>query len=171
MDPLAWPLTLTGHGLVLREWNDADLEVMTELLDHPEIHANTPIPSPFDPADYLAMIRRTRAEDNRLHLAITTDGKTALGLAFLAPTRAEAGYVVGPAHRGQGLAVRTTRVLTEFGHDVLGLDEIRLRINTTNDPSKGVARSAGYQLAPGEPERLERDGAVVFLEIWTHQAD
>ncbi|MCO1576830.1 GNAT family N-acetyltransferase [Crossiella sp. SN42] len=171
MDQLASPLRLTGHGLVLREWEDTDHQAMIEVLDSPEVARNTPVPFPFDPVEYLAMIRRTRAEDNRLHLAITTDGETPLGLAFLAPARAEAGYVIGRAHRGQGLAVRTTRLLTEFGHHTLGLPELRLRIRTDNAPSQGVARAAGYQLVEGEPERLERGGEVAFLEVWRHRSD
>lgn len=169
MDPLAWPLRLTGHGVVLREWEDADLAAMKELLDAPEIARNTPIPSPLDPVPYLARIRRLRAEDNTLHLAITTDGQTPLGLAFLSPAKAEAGYVVGRAHRGQGLAVRTTRLLTEFAHHTLGLPEVFLSIRTDNEPSQGVARSAGYELLPGEPARREEEGRVFLLDRWRHQ--
>ena len=73
-------LRLTGHGLVLREWRDADLATMMELFDDPCIAHRTPIASPFDLAaarDYLHKARQARVQDQRIHVAITTDGRQA----------------------------------------------------------------------------------------------
>lgn len=172
-DHLARPIRLTGRGLVLREWADADLPAMTDLFDEPDIAEYTNIPSPFDPGDYLAMIRRTRAEDNRLHLAITKDGRAPLGLAFFSPARGEVGYVVGKAHRRQGLAVRATRLLTEFGHDVIGLPRLTAQIIEGNTPSLGVARAAGAvgldHGLPGAPDvvdqRSDRDRTLDARDV------
>ncbi|MBP2474928.1 RimJ/RimL family protein N-acetyltransferase [Crossiella equi] len=169
-DPYAGPLRLSGHGVILREWTDADLPVMTELFDDPEVAAYTNVPAPFVAEEYLATIRRVRAEDNRLHLAVTTDGETPLGLGFFAPARREIGYIVGRAHRGRGLAARTTRLLTDWGHTVAGIAELKLCIVTENLPSQGVAKAAGYTLSPEEPKRLEADGRVLHLATWTHTA-
>ena len=49
---------------------------MVELFDDPEIDCRTPLASPFDldaVREYLAVIRRTRAEGRRIQLAITAD--------------------------------------------------------------------------------------------------
>lgn len=73
---------LTGHDLVLREWEEADLPVMAELFDDPGVAYRTPLASPFgldEARAYLEMVRRTRAAGDRLHLAITTDGHKPLG--------------------------------------------------------------------------------------------
>lgn len=39
-------IELTGEGLVLRDWTEADLAAMPELFDHPDIAYWTPIVSP-----------------------------------------------------------------------------------------------------------------------------
>src|SRR4051794_34426197 len=75
-------IRLTGHGLVLREWTEQDLATMVELFDDPDVAYRTPIVSPFDLAaarDVLQKARRARAEEQRIHLAITTDGRRAKG--------------------------------------------------------------------------------------------
>ena len=174
MDPSVSPVRLTGNGLVLREWRDDDLPAMVELFEDPDVARWTPIPSPFDLAaahDYLTMIRRTRAEDGRLHLAITRDGDdTPLGLVFLSPVRSSAGYVVGKAHRGQGLAVRASRLVTEFAHEVCGLRRVYLEIASGNEASMGVARALGYHLTDTPPERVEANGYSLTLLTWAHEA-
>ncbi|GAA3128837.1 hypothetical protein GCM10017687_49970 [Streptomyces echinatus] len=43
-------IELSGEGLVLRDWTEADLAAMPELFDHPDIAYWTPIVSPFDAA-------------------------------------------------------------------------------------------------------------------------
>jgi RimJ/RimL family protein N-acetyltransferase len=161
-DPLAYPIRLSGRGLVLREWTDDDLPDLPALLADPDVDRFTPIKSPFDPVAYLAGVRRGRAEDGRVSLAVTTDGAAPLGLAFLHPGRGEIGYAVGPAHRGRGLALRSTLLLTELGHDRLGLPELVLRISPFNGPSRAVAQAAGYRLT----DRLDEAG-----QVWTHTAD
>lgn len=39
-------IELSGEGLVLRDWTEADLATMPELFDHPDIAYWTPIVSP-----------------------------------------------------------------------------------------------------------------------------
>jgi RimJ/RimL family protein N-acetyltransferase len=154
---------LTGHGLVLREWRDADLPVMPDLFDDELVARYTSLPAPFVAADYLATIRAARAERGRLYLAITQDGDAPLGLALLAPDRSEIGYAVGPAHRRQGLALRSTLLLTEHGHR-LGLSPLCLRIVAGNAASVAVALAAGYRRAGSEPTT---DGTAT-LDVYTH---
>ena len=45
---LPFPLTLTGSGVVLREWRSDDLDDLIVMLDDPDIARWTPMPSPFD---------------------------------------------------------------------------------------------------------------------------
>lgn len=169
-DPIAWPMTLSGRGLVLREWDEADLPAMKELFDETDIAANTNIPSPFDPAGYLAMIRTMR-EKRVVHLAITVDGGDPLGLLYVGVPRGELGYVVGKRHRRQGLALRALQTATEFGHDTLGHPVLSLSIGTGNAPSQAVARAADYRLT--DDARVEATsglGKPVALETWVHHA-
>ncbi|MER6924750.1 GNAT family N-acetyltransferase, partial [Streptomyces spiralis] len=98
-------IELSGEGLVLRDWTEADLAAMPELFDHPDIAYWTPIVSPFDEAAARARLdrdRQLRAEGTAILLAITVDGGAPLGEVMLrrAPEGTELGYAVGPAHRG-----------------------------------------------------------------------
>ncbi|MGW0396050.1 GNAT family N-acetyltransferase [Streptomyces sp. NPDC003042] len=137
------PVLLAGHGFILREWGNADLPAMVELFDEPDIADRTPLSSPFDTRaarDYLEMIHRTRAEGQRLHLAITTDGLKPLGEVLLNLSRGTMGYAVGTAHRGQRLALRAAQLVTDYAHQILELPRVLLEIEADNAPSIAVAR-------------------------------
>lgn len=167
------PLRITGDGLVLREWTSDDLPVMAELFDDPAVAHRTPLVSPFDEAaarDYLQAIRES--EGKRINLAITTDGLRPLGEILLSLTRCTIGYAVGAAHRGQRLAPRATRLLTEYAHTTLGLPRVLLQIEPDNGPSVAVADRLGFRLTDEEPEHVTGKGGRVYtLLTWAHETD
>lgn len=173
MNPVPAPLLLTGHDLVLREWSDEDLAVMSELFDDPDIAHWTPLESPFDltaARRYLDRARQARRDGERIQLAITTDGRQALGEVLLSPVTGVLGYGVGPAHRGQRLATRALRVMTEYAHQELGLPRLTLKIEADNHASTGVARSAGFRLTDAAPETVTDKGRDCHLLTWEHRA-
>ncbi|RFU82361.1 N-acetyltransferase [Streptomyces triticagri] len=164
---------ISAEGIVLREWDDADLPALRELFDDPDVGYRTPLAVPFDDAaarEYLDMIRRKRAEGTRLHLAITTDGDTPLGEVLVNCARGSIGYAIGAAHRGQGLAGRATRLLTAYAHETLGLARVLLEIEPDNRPSMAVARSAGYEELDVPPEKVVEKGRPLILHVWQHTA-
>lgn len=175
-------VTITGLGLTLREWTDADVPRMTELFDDPDVARFTPLSSPFDvdaARVYLENARVARTEHRRLQLAVTTDGRTPLGevLLFRArpggvseelATAAEAGYAIGPRHRGQGLAPRAVALMTEYAYS-LGFGAVVLRIAATNTASAAVARTAGFELTAEPP--LQTDAGPDPLLTWRHNPD
>lgn len=169
---------LTGHGLVLREWTDDDLPVMAELFDDPEVAYRTPVVSPFDLAaarDYLRKARWCRAEDLRLQLAITTDGRLPKGEVLLirsaaADRVASIGYSVGAAHRGRHLAARAVRVMTAYAHGAAGLPRVLLEIEPDNAASIAVARAAGFRPTGLPAAVAEQKGRRLTLLTWAHDA-
>lgn len=169
-------IRLSGHGVVLREWTDADIPAMAELFDDPAVAFWTPLASPFDHAaarDYLARARGARAAGDRVHLAITTEGQQAKGEVLLSRGgwergAASIGYAVGPAHRGQGLAVRAVRVMVDFAHTVAGLSRVLLEIEDGNEASKGVAHAAGFHRTHIPPTVVEEKGRTLQLFTWVH---
>ncbi|RST18447.1 N-acetyltransferase [Streptomyces sp. WAC05374] len=166
-------MILTDGPLGLREWTDADLPVMSRLFDDPAVAYRTPLATPFDEAAaaaYLAMIRRTRAEGTRLHLAITEDGGAPLGEVLLSLSDGALGYAVGAAHRGRGLAARATRLLTGHAHGALGLSRVVLRIEPDNAASVAVARAAGFRLTGEPPATVRSNGRAHTLLTWAHHA-
>jgi RimJ/RimL family protein N-acetyltransferase len=162
-NPTLLPLPVVGDDLVLRPLAQADAAALPALYDDPDVARYTPIESPFDAAAAQRYLERAAGQTQAgqaLHLAITLDGGDMLGevLAFVprhpaagspddAPQKdrtLELGYVVGPAHRGQGLATRALRLLGEAVVRDLGATRLVLRIDAGNVASERVAAACGY---------------------------
>ncbi|MFI7051615.1 GNAT family N-acetyltransferase [Streptosporangium canum] len=169
-------LRLSGHGLVLREWDDGDLPAMVGLFDDPEVAYWTPLVSPFDlnaAQVYLKRARERRTAGQRVQLAITVDGREPMGEVLLMLTGpgldvAEIGYVVGAAHRGRGLAARAVRVMTDFARDTVGVVQLLLEIEEGNAASAAVASAAGYHLTDVPPIPGEDKGRPLLLRTWAY---
>ncbi|WP_037908677.1 GNAT family N-acetyltransferase [Actinacidiphila yeochonensis] len=164
-------IELAGEGLVLRDWTTEDLAAMPELFDHPDIAYWTPIVSPFGAAAARARLdraRELRAEGTAILLAITVDGGAPLGEVMLrrAPEGTELGYAVGPAHRGQGLAVRAVRVLAGYAFDELGAEQVVLELEAENAASAAVAAKAGFELLDVPLITGEEKGRPFALQTW-----
>ncbi|MBM7438052.1 GNAT family N-acetyltransferase [Streptomyces sp. HB132] len=164
-------IELTGEGLVLRDWTEADLVAMPDLFDHADIAYWTPIVSPFDEAAARVRLdrdRQLRAEGTAVLLAITTDGRAPLGEVMLrrAPEGMEIGYAVGPAHRGQALASRAVRVMAAYAFEQLGVDQVILELEAENAASVGVAVKAGFSLLDVPLIKGEEKGRSYALQTW-----
>ncbi|MFE7776243.1 GNAT family N-acetyltransferase [Streptomyces sp. NPDC057445] len=164
-------IELSGEGLVLRDWTEADLAAMPELFDHPDIAYWTPIVSPFDEAAARARLdrdRQLREEGTTILLAITVDGGAPLGEVMLrrAPEGMELGYAVGPAHRGQGLAVRAVRVSAAYAFEQLGAEQLILELEAENAASVAVATKAGFRLLDVPLITGEEKGRPYTLQTW-----
>ncbi|MFE1292389.1 GNAT family N-acetyltransferase [Streptomyces sp. NPDC058751] len=164
-------IELTGQGLVLRDWTEADLTAMPELFDHPDIAYWTPLVSPFDEAAARARLdrdREMRAQGTVILLAITVDGGAPLGEVMLrrAPEGMEIGYAVGPAHRGQGLAVRAVRVMAAYAFERMGAERVILELEAENAASVAVATRAGFTLLDVPLITGEEKGRPFSLQTW-----
>lgn len=169
--PFPERIELSGEGLVLRDWTEADLDAMPGLFDHPDIAYWTPIASPFDEAaarTRLARSRKLRADGTAIVLAITLDGGEPLGEAMLrrAPEGTELGYAVGPEHRGQGLAARAVRVLAAYAFEQLGAERVILELEAENGASAAVAAKAGFTLLDVPLITGEEKGRAFALQTW-----
>ncbi|WP_131737308.1 GNAT family N-acetyltransferase [Actinomadura roseirufa] len=166
-------IELAGHGLVLREWRDDELEAMVAVFDDPAMAYWTPMATPFDleaARAHLERVRRRRALGERLHLVITTDGEQPKGEVMLNKLTGTIGYGVGPAYRGQRLAYRAVLLMTEYAHQVEGLAQVSLEIEPENGASTAVARAAGYRLSDKKPQTVVEKGRPTSLLTWVHDA-
>ena len=167
---LPFPITLSGDGLILREWRPDDLDQLVTLLDDADVARWTPITSPFDVEAGRAYLKRAyegRISGQRIQLAITTDGERPLGEALLfghdaERKEAELGYLVGAQHRGRGLGSRALALLSGYAESELALVRLLLRIDPGNAASRAVARRCGYRLAAEPPAPQDRPQ----LEVW-----
>ncbi|MEU8364268.1 GNAT family N-acetyltransferase [Nonomuraea sp. NPDC048882] len=166
------PLIVTGHGLLLREWDEEDLPDMVDLFDDPQVALRTPLAAPFTLSaarDYLGRARVNQADGRQLQLAITTDGGRAKGEVRLNRSTGTISYIVGAAHRGQRLATRALLLMTEYTHEELGLSQVSLEIEPDNHPSVAVARAAGFRLTNAPPEVVTVRDRSYTLHVWSHQ--
>ncbi|WEH40747.1 GNAT family N-acetyltransferase [Streptomyces sp. NBC_01218] len=164
-------LEISGEGLVLRDWTEADLTAMPELFDHPDVAYWTPIVSPFDGAAACARLdraRRLRADGTTILLAVTVDGGAPLGEVMLrrAAEGTEIGYVMGPGHRGRGLATRAVRVMAAYAFEELGAERVILELEAENAASVAVALRAGFGLLDVPLIRGEEKGRPFALQTW-----
>jgi RimJ/RimL family protein N-acetyltransferase len=169
--PFPDQIKLTGEGLVLRDWTEADLAAMPDLFDHPDVAYWTPIVSPFDEAAARARLdrdRQLRAEGTTILLAITVDGCAPLGEVMLrrAPEGTEIGYAVGPAYRGQGLAARAVRVMAAYAFEQLDVDQVILELEAENAASVAAATKAGFSLLDVPLIEGEEKGRPYALQTW-----
>ncbi|MFE3496222.1 GNAT family N-acetyltransferase [Streptomyces sp. NPDC059175] len=169
--PFPEQIELSGEGLVLRDWTEADLAAMPALFDHPDIAYWTPIVSPFDEAAARARLdrdRQLRAEGTAVLLAITVDGGAPLGEVMLrrSPEGTEIGYAVGPAHRGRRLAVRAVRVMAAYAFEQLGAGQVILELEAANAASVAVATQTGFRLLDVPPITGTEKGRPYVLQTW-----
>ncbi|WBQ06165.1 GNAT family N-acetyltransferase [Kribbella sp. CA-293567] len=161
---------VTGEGLVLREWTEADLPAMVELFDNPEVARWTPLASPFDLVAAARYLDAGHADTRRLHLAITTDGRQPLGEVLLSLDHRSIGLAITPTSRGEGLAVRALDLITTYAHETLAFPRVIAEIEPGNTASQLVAHRAGYRPAAEEPQLLTSRGREIVVVIWEHLA-
>lgn len=169
--PFPERMELTGEGLVLRDWTEADLAAMPDLFDHPDVAHWTPLVSPFGEEAARARLdkaRKLRREGTTILLAISSDGGAALGEVMLrrAPEGNEIGYAVGPAHRGQGLASRAVRVMAAYAFEELAVEQVILELEAENASSVAVAKKAGFRLLDVPLIEGEEKGRPFVLQTW-----
>lgn len=85
----------------------------------------------------------------------------ALGLMPDKPGSAELAYWVRPEHRGQGLAGRTVRALTDWALTDGRLARVWLEINPANGASLKVAERAGFTFETQLPH---------YCREWVHES-
>ena len=171
---LPYPLTLTGDGIILREWRSEDLDDLVIMLDEPDIARWTPMPSPFDVEAGIAYLKRAyqgRVSGQRIQLAITADGGRPLGEVLLFGVdhglkEAELGYLVGRGHRRRGLASGALSLLSAYAQSTLKLSRLLLRIDPGNTASTAVARRCGYRLTGEPPILQEGPYGPTSLDTW-----
>jgi RimJ/RimL family protein N-acetyltransferase len=152
-------IVLPGDPLVdgdtaLRAWRDSDLEPLVVACQDPEISRWTRVPYPYGAADaraYLLQRHDILHAGTGAPFAIVSAGDRdhLLGSISLLrfswhDARAEVGYWLAAAARGQGHATRAVRLITAWGFRHLELRRIELLAATKNAGSQRVAERCGF---------------------------
>lgn len=152
--PLPYPDPALSDGrIVLREWQEADVEcIRLASADH-RISRGTTIPTDFTPAEGIAFIHRQwrRATNGEGVSQAIVEGTSdrAVGLIWVAirpqPYVGGLGYWVVQPARGQGIATAAVRLVVPWAMDVLGLRRVEAWVDPKNVASQRVLSGAGFQ--------------------------
>lgn len=143
---------LADDRVLLRPWQETDLDCVEQASRDPAITTETSVPERFTPAEGLAFVHR---QGERLEAGVgisqavvDLQGGQAVGLAILVarpqPEVAGIGYWVVPAARGQGLGRRAVRLLSSWALDELGVERVEAFTRTGNLASQRALEAAGF---------------------------
>lgn len=158
-------ISLRAPGLVLREFGEADLDVITEACQDELIQRYTTLPSPYSRSDaekfVLEISPKGRAAGTDAVFGVFEAGGAgdlaawgglvgAVGMHRIAHLDApfggngELGYWTAPWARRRGLTARAAAAVCRWGLDELGLARIEWYAVAGNEGSWGVARRCGF---------------------------
>ncbi|HEX6425140.1 MAG TPA: GNAT family N-acetyltransferase [Acidimicrobiales bacterium] len=150
------PLTDPAASITLRPWRatPGDVAALSAAWADPEIVARTAVP---DDRSTAAAERWIRGEPARRAAGVCLDlvvapleddasvlGEVGLRNVQARPRRAELGWWMAPAARGQGLATAAVRLLAGWALSALGLDQVWARVDGANPAATRVAAGAGF---------------------------
>ena len=144
---------LLDNPTALRPWRDSDIPALVHACQDPEIVRWTRVPARYGESEaraYLLARYDAIAAGASAPFAIVqaTDGPLLGSISLMRfahqHARAEVGYWLARAARGQGHAVRAVRLICAWGFRSLGLERIDLLAATGNAASQRVAERAGF---------------------------
>jgi RimJ/RimL family protein N-acetyltransferase len=151
---------LRTERLLLRQWQEADLEPFAQLNADPEVMTHFPSLLTRERSDALARDISDSIEEQGwgLWAVEVVDGPSFIGFVGLNEPRFEAhftpavevGWRLGREHWGYGYATEAARAAVDFGFGELGLDEIVAMVAPANAPSRAVAERLGMTRNPAD---------------------
>jgi RimJ/RimL family protein N-acetyltransferase len=145
---------LADDAIRLEPLTQAHVASFVDVVGDPDIVRFTRVPAGADETFVRGWLKRYEdawGDGTRAGFAIVGHDGTFLGFAAIVELalekhEGEIGYLVAPAARGRGVAVRAVELLTRWGFDELGLLRLELRIDVQNPASEAVAQRSGYRL-------------------------
>jgi RimJ/RimL family protein N-acetyltransferase len=169
------PPTLVADDLILRPRRPDDVDAIVAACQDPSISRWTMVPSPYTREDALTFLAHSAEEalaGEAVGLLAVDDAGTLLGSFSLMDLRrepgyGEIGYWLAAGARGRGVATRAVRMLTDWGHDALGLERIECHVHVDNAASQRVPERAGYVRLDGvfASPRITGDGQVFIRYV------
>lgn len=145
--------TLTTPRLTLRQLTPADAPALYESRSDPRVMQYIPRPlatSVDEVVAYIEQVNKLMAANEVLNwdIARREDGRVigTIGYYSLQPEhfRAEIGYLLHPAHQGQGLMQEAVQAVLDYGFDVLQLHSVAAVMAPENTASARVAERNGF---------------------------
>lgn len=148
------PVELEAYGLLLRPWEETDLDAASRGLSDPEYRRWNTAHAPEPGEEGARAFIRSRIEGwesgTGASFAVTEGGtvlgQVGVGTIDLTMRLARVAYWVLAEGRGRGVASRALEAVTRWAFRDLGLHRLELGHAVGNDASCGVARRCAYAL-------------------------
>ncbi|MBC8364766.1 MAG: GNAT family N-acetyltransferase [Actinobacteria bacterium] len=155
--PLPDPPLVGEPGILLRPWVGGDAPALAAAWADPEIARRLPVPDDPSPGRAVAWIA---GDDERRRLGLALDLVVVdaddrvlgeVGLSSFDADRGAAliGWWTMASARGRGVASAAAGLVTNWGHDGLGLSAVVAQIGPDNPASVRVAERAGFRELSG----------------------
>ncbi|SEH01340.1 Protein N-acetyltransferase, RimJ/RimL family [Nonomuraea solani] len=156
--------TPSAPALILRPWNEDDIEPLIEAHRDPVLRRWTnPIETFDDALKWLDVQNQGWATGERMSFAVHEEGRLLANVVLKRtdhPESAEVGYWTAAHARGRGVAPRALEALTVWAFEAHGLARLELLHQVDNLASCRVAEKARYEflrVLPAQPP-YPRDG-------------
>jgi ribosomal-protein-alanine N-acetyltransferase len=143
---------LSDGIVVLRRWEESDLDCVEQAAEDPDIPKGTTVPATFTPTEGRAWIERqwSRAESGTGLSQAIADAASgeALGAGVLMTRQrssAEIGYWLVPRARGRGIGSRAVGLLARWAVKEAGLARLEAYVIPDNIASQRALEKAGFR--------------------------
>jgi RimJ/RimL family protein N-acetyltransferase len=171
--------TLTGQGVRLRPFREADLEALWAMLNGEEGNRLTGTHTDFTPEAVESWYRSRGQHEDRLDLAIArlTDDECVgeVVLNDLDAANASCGFriaLTGPHVYGRGYGSEATRLILAHAFEDVGLHRVELEVYAFNERAIHVYRQAGFTVEGVRREALRWDGRyhdALLMSLLDHE--
>ncbi|WP_326690001.1 MULTISPECIES: GNAT family N-acetyltransferase [unclassified Streptomyces] len=150
------PLTLRTERLILRPFEERDVEAVATACDDPDIQRFVPVPEPYTLKDAVEFVRGASPagwrEDTMYNFGVFTHSGElvgSMGLVRLAHLRtadrqAELGFWTARGHRRRGYTAEAGRAVVDWAFDSLGVERLEWVAQAENEGSRAVALRIGF---------------------------
>ncbi|MET7637614.1 GNAT family N-acetyltransferase [Streptomyces sp. NPDC005438] len=165
------PITLTTDRLVLRPFEERDVERVHHACQDPEILRWIPVPNPYRLSDAEEFVRTVSPEgwkhDTLYNFGVfTRDGRTLVGSMGLSrlgslglPDRTlELGFWTAREQRRRGYTVEAGRAVAHWAFTQLGAERLEWLALVGNEPSRAAARRMGFVMEGTQRSRAVHRG-------------
>lgn len=162
-----YPVEITGPRLTWRELTTDDADALIAMLADPGLFRYAADQELPDVETYRGFLREQIAaaktpERHRYKLGVTVGGEIAgmggLEMTSASATAAEIGYLLAPAHWGNGMGTEAARLLVDIGFDQLKLHRVTAGADPANVASIRVLEKIGMRYEGTRREDLFKDG-------------
>lgn len=143
---------ITGTSLLLRPFEETDVDALFDASADPAITAVTTVPDVVDPglaAEWIARQHERASTGLGYSFAIQSDqecvGQIGLWLHDVHHGRATIGYWIRPSRRRRGHAFSALQTLSEWAWSIPELHRLQLHVEPANEASCRTAERAGFE--------------------------